>query len=48
MDPKLTILFMLIGAVIALSHLTEENLGRVRRQIVDRRWREFVPLRRRS
>jgi len=47
MDPKLTILFMLIGAVIALSHMTEENLGRVRRQIVDRRWREFVPLRRR-
>jgi hypothetical protein len=48
MDPKLTILFMLIGAIIVLSHLTEENLGRMRRQLVDRRWREFVPLRRRS
>lgn len=48
MDPKLTILFMLIGAVIALSHLSEENLARMRRQIVRRRWREFVPLRRRS
>ncbi len=48
MDPKLTILFMLIGAVIALSHLTEENLGRLRKQFIDRRWREFVPLRRRS
>ena len=48
MDPKLTILFMLIGAVIALSHLTEENLGRMRRQFVDRRWRKMMPLRRRS
>jgi hypothetical protein len=48
MDPKLAILFMLIGAVIGLSHLSEENLGRMRRQFVDRRWREFVPLRRRS
>lgn len=48
MDPKLTILFMLIGAVIVLSHLTEENLGRMRRQFVDRRWRKIVLLRRRS
>ena len=48
MDPKLGILFILIGAIIALSHLTEENLGRMRRQFMDRRWREFVPLRRRS
>ena len=47
MDHKLTILFMLIGAVIVLSHLTEENLGRMRRQFVDRRWRKIVPLRRR-
>ena len=48
MDPKLTILFMLIGAVIGLSHLSDEKLGRMRRQLVNRRWREFVPLRRRS
>ena len=48
MDPKLTILFMLIGAVIALSHLNEETLGRMRRQFVDRRWRKMMPLRRRS
>jgi hypothetical protein len=48
MDPKLTILFMFIGAVIGLSHLSEENLGRLRRQFMDRRWREFVPGRRRS
>jgi len=48
MDPKLTILFMFIGAVIGLSHLSEENLGRMRRQFMDRRWREFVPGRSRS
>jgi hypothetical protein len=48
MDPKLTILFMLIGAVIVLSHLTEENLGRMRSQLVQLRWREFVPSRRKA
>ena len=48
MDPKLTILFMLIGVVIALSHLTEENLGRMRRQFVDRHWRKMMPLRRKA
>ena len=48
MDPKLTILFILIGAVIVLSHLNDENLGRMRRQLVDWRWRKIVPLRRRS
>ncbi|HZQ14510.1 MAG TPA: hypothetical protein VFB31_17035 [Pseudolabrys sp.] len=44
MDPKLTLLFMLIGAVVVLSHLTDENLTRMRRQLVDRRWRQFVRL----
>jgi hypothetical protein len=43
MDPKLTILFLLISSVIGLSHLNDENLGRMRRQLVIRRWREFVP-----
>jgi hypothetical protein len=47
MDPKLTVLFVLIACVIGMSHLTEENLGRMRRQLVDRSWREFVPSRRR-
>lgn len=47
MDPKLAILFVLIACVIALSHLTEETLGRMRRQLVSRNWREFVPSRRR-
>lgn len=48
MDPKLAMLFMLIGAVIGLSHLTDELLGRVRRQLVARRWREIMPGRRKS
>ena len=42
MDPKLTMLFVLIGAVVVLSHLTDDNLTRMRRQLVDRRWRNFV------
>ena len=48
MDPKLAILFLLIGCVIVLSRLNEENLGRMRRQFVSLRWREFAPLRRRT
>ena len=48
MDPKLTILFMLIGVVIGLSYLGDGSLRRMRRQIADGGWRQFVPLRRRS
>jgi hypothetical protein len=48
MDPKIALLFLLIGAVIVLSHLSDENLGRMRRQLAVRRWREFVPRRRRA
>ncbi len=48
MDPKLTILFLLVGCVIGLSHLSEENLGRMRRQLVSRKWRQLMPLRRRA
>ncbi|HZL30318.1 MAG TPA: hypothetical protein VFC54_04555 [Pseudolabrys sp.] len=47
MDPKLTILFMLIGSIITLSHLADGTLGRVRRQISNRGWREIMPGRRR-
>ena len=46
MDPKITLLFMLIGSVIGLSRLRDVNLDRVRRQLADRQWREFVPKRR--
>jgi len=47
MNPKLTILFMLIGAVIGLSYLSDERLDRMRRRFVSRRWRQLAPLRRR-
>lgn len=39
MDPKLTILFMLIGSIITLSHLSDGTFGRVRRQLSFRSWR---------
>ena len=48
MDPKITLLFMLIGSVIGLSRLGDVNLDRVRRQLADRQWREFVPKRRKA
>jgi hypothetical protein len=43
MDPKLALLFVLISGVIGLSHLNDDNLGRLRRQFASRSWREFVP-----
>jgi hypothetical protein len=46
MDPKITLLFMLIGSVIGLSRLNDTSLDRVRRQFADRQWREFMPRRR--
>lgn len=48
MDPKIALLVLLIGAVIGLSHLSDEKLGRVRQHLAQRRWREFVPGRRRA
>jgi len=47
MDPKLTLLFLFIGAVVVLSHLTDETLTRVRRRLIDSRWRQFVRISRR-
>lgn len=32
MDPKIALLFSLIGAVIALSYLSEDNLRRLKGQ----------------
>ena len=48
MDPKLTILFVLIGTIIAVSHFSEGKLDRMRQQLGAGRWREFMPGRRRS
>ncbi len=42
MDHKLALLFLLIGTVIGFSHLSDGRLNRMRRQLIDRRWREFV------
>jgi hypothetical protein len=47
MDPKIALLFLLIGSVIGLSRLSIDRLGRERRQLSQRRWREFVLWRRR-
>ncbi len=48
MDPKLTMFFLLIGAIIGLSYLSEDAVARMRRQLAVKRWREFVPVRRKS
>jgi hypothetical protein len=40
MDPKLALLFMLIGTVVGLSHLSDGGFERIRRQ--------FAMLRRRK
>jgi hypothetical protein len=47
MEPKIALLFLLIASVIGLSHLSEEAVERMRRQIGERRWREILPGRRR-
>jgi hypothetical protein len=47
MEPKIALLFLLIGSVIGLSHLNGEAIGRVRRQFGAQRWREMLPRRRR-
>jgi hypothetical protein len=47
MEPKIALLFLLIACVIGLSHLNDEVVGRVRRQLSEGRWREILPRRRR-
>jgi len=46
MDPKLTLLFLLIGSIVSFSHLNDEALARMTRQLVRRDWRDFMPRRR--
>ena len=44
MDPKLTILFMLIASIITLSHLSESSFGRLRRRFLpSQRLRDIIP-----
>lgn len=47
MEPKIALLFLLIASVIGLSHLNDEAVSRMRRQLGDRRWREIWVWRRR-
>lgn len=41
MDIKLALLFFIISAIIALSYLDDENITRMRQQVVRLRRREF-------
>ena len=47
MEPKIALLFLLIACVIGFSHLNNEVVGRMRRQLSEGRWREILPRRRR-
>ena len=42
MEPKLTILYCLIGIIIGFSHLSGEKLGELKRQLNCLRWREVM------
>ena len=42
MDPKIAILFALIGAIVALAHVRDQGLARLKQIVVRRDWREFV------
>jgi hypothetical protein len=43
MDPKLTVLFLLIGSIIGLSHLSSEAMIKMKRKFDGQRWRAVVP-----
>jgi hypothetical protein len=42
-DPKLTMLFLLIGIIIGLSHLSSKNQTKSKRELGGRGWRAFLP-----
>jgi hypothetical protein len=48
MDPKLTVLFLLIGTIIGLSRLNYEYLTKMKRGLDWQHWRDIVPRRRKS
>ena len=41
MDIKLALLFLIISAIIALSYLDDENISRMKAQMIRFRRREF-------
>jgi hypothetical protein len=42
-NPKLIMLFLLIGTIIGLSHVSGENLAKMKRENDSKRWRDIVP-----
>ena len=48
MDPKLAFFVVLIGSIIALSHLNEERIARMKRHLMMRHWRTTGPVRRKA
>lgn len=42
MDPKLTLLVMLIGAIVTLSNVKREGIEQLRRAVAGRRWRQIL------
>jgi hypothetical protein len=42
MDPKLTLLVVLIGAIVALSNVNSEGVAQMRRSFVSRGWRRIL------
>jgi hypothetical protein len=43
MDPKLVILFLLVGTIIGLSHVSAETLANLEREKHRKRWRNISP-----
>jgi hypothetical protein len=48
MDPKLTMLFLLIGTIIGLSHVSVEALANTEREKHRKRWRNILQSRNKS
>ena len=42
MDPKLTLLVLLIGTIVALSNANRDGLDQMRRSIAGRGWRRIL------
>jgi len=42
MDPKLTLLVVLIGTIVALSNVNREGVDQLRRSLVGRHWRRIL------
>ena len=42
MDPKLTLLFLVIGTIVGLSNLGREGEGRLRGSVMRKRLRQIV------